>query len=107
MLLIDAPPEFRIHFATAASVAIPFGLITIFLLSLIVRARRAKVVTGTQGLLDSVGEARTRLDPAGKVFVHGEYWDAVSSMPVDPGSAVRVVEVQGLTLKVEPCSISR
>jgi membrane-bound serine protease (ClpP class) len=106
MLLIQAPPEFRIHFATAASVAIPFAIITMFLVSLVIRARRNKVVTGQQGMIDAIGETRTPLDPSGKVFVHGEYWDAVSAQPVPAGARVRVVEIVGLVLKVEPCSIT-
>jgi membrane-bound serine protease (ClpP class) len=107
MLLIEAPPEFRIHFATAASVAIPFAIITMFLVSIVVRARRNKVITGEQGMIDSVGEARTSLEPEGKVFVNGEYWDAIADQPVPAGARVRVVEVEGMVLKVKPCSISR
>ncbi len=107
MLLIQAPPEFQIHFTTAASVAIPFALITMFLVSLVLRARRNKVITGQQGMIDLIGETRTPLDPSGKVFVRGEYWDAVSTQPVPAGARVRVVEIEGLILKVEPCSISR
>jgi membrane-bound serine protease (ClpP class) len=53
-------------------------------------------------LLHEIGQARTPLAPAGKVFVHGEYWDAVSSAPVELGGEVRVVAVDGLKLKVEP-----
>ena len=90
-----------------AIVAIPFAIITMFLVSLVVRARRNKVVTGEQGMIDAVGEARTSLEPAGKVFVRGEYWDAVADQPVPAGERVRVVEVDGMVLKVKPCSISR
>jgi membrane-bound serine protease (ClpP class) len=107
MLLIEAPPEFRIHFATAASVAIPFALITMFLVSLVIKARRNKVITGEQGMIDAIGETRTSLEPSGKVFVRGEYWDAVADEPVPAGERVRVVEVEGMVLKVKPCSISR
>jgi membrane-bound serine protease (ClpP class) len=107
MLLVEAPPEFRIHFATAASVAIPFAIITMFLVSLVIRARRNKVITGQQGMIDEVGESRTPLEPTGKVFVRGEYWDAVADEPVPAGERVRVVEVEGMVLKVKPCSISR
>jgi len=106
MLLIEAPPEFRIRFATAASVAIPFAVITMFLVSLVIKARRNKVITGEQGMIDAIGEARTSLEPAGKVFVRGEYWDAVADEPVPAGERVRVVEVEGMVLKVKPCSIS-
>ena len=102
LMLIDGPPEMRIHLATALSVSIPFALITMFLLSLAVRARRNKSLMGGEGLLNEIGEARTALAPAGKVFVHGEYWDAVSSTPVEPGGEVRVVAIDGMKLTVEP-----
>ncbi len=92
----------RIHLITALSVSIPFALITMFLLSLALRARRNKALTGGEGLLNEIGEARTPLAPAGKVFVHGEYWDAISSAPVETGREVRVVAIDGLKLRVEP-----
>jgi membrane-bound serine protease (ClpP class) len=34
--------------------------------------------------------------------VHGEYWEAESEAPVEAGTRVRVVAVDGLLLKVEP-----
>ena len=50
VMLIDSPlPEMRIHLSTAIALALPFSLITMFLLSLVVRARRNKVVTGSRG----------------------------------------------------------
>jgi membrane-bound serine protease (ClpP class) len=102
LLLVNGPPELRIHLATALAVTIPFAIITMFLVSLVVRARSGKVVMANGGLLNEVGQARTALSPDGKVFVHGEYWDAVSSAPVDAGGAVRVVSIDGMKLHVEP-----
>jgi membrane-bound serine protease (ClpP class) len=102
LMLIDGPPEMRIRLVTALSVSIPFALITMFLLSLAIKARRNKSLMGGEGVLNEIGEARTALAPAGKVFVHGEYWDAVSSSPVDLGGEVRVVAIDGMKLKVEP-----
>jgi membrane-bound serine protease (ClpP class) len=102
VMLINGPPSVQIHLTTALSVTIPFALITMFLLTLVLRARANKAVMSNGGLLDEVGEARTPLTPAGKVFVHGEYWDAVSSAPVELGHEVRVVGVEGLKLRVEP-----
>ena len=79
VMLIDSPlPEMRIHWTTAIALALPFSLITMLLLSLAVRARRNKVVTGSEGMIGETGAAVTDLAPEGKVFVHGEYWDAVS-----------------------------
>jgi membrane-bound serine protease (ClpP class) len=102
MLLIDAPPEFRIRPFTAISVTLPFALITVFLVSLVIRARANKVITGDAGMIGAVGEARTRLAPTGKVFVLGEYWDAIASTPVEEGARVRIQAVEGLKLRVEP-----
>lgn len=103
LLLIDSPsPELRIHLSVALSLAIPFSLITVFLVMLAVRARGGKVETGAEGMMGEIGWARTRLDPAGKVFVHGEFWDAVSSEPAEAGTCVRVYALEGLRLRVEP-----
>src|SRR5690348_12684165 len=103
LLLVDGPiPQMRIRLFTAVAVSVPFGLITIFLVDIAMRARRNKVVTGDRGLIGEIGVARTLLRPEGKVFVHGELWNATSSVPIDPGSSVRVTAVHDLTLTVEP-----
>ncbi len=104
LLLVNGPPELRIRLSTALAVSIPFALITMFLVTLVVRARANKVVMADGGLLNEIGEARTALEPSGKVFVHGEYWDAISSAPVVVGGEVRVVAVEGMKLRVEPAS---
>jgi membrane-bound serine protease (ClpP class) len=108
LLLVDAPiPEMRVHLATALAVSIPFGLITAFLMRIALRARRNKVVTGEQGLIGEIGIAQTMLAPAGKVFVHGELWDAVSVVPVPAGERIIVRQVDGLTLRVDPVVATR
>jgi membrane-bound serine protease (ClpP class) len=108
LFLVDAPiPEMRVHPLTALAVSIPLGLITAFLMSIAVRARRNKVVTGEQGMIGEIGIAQTTLAPAGKVFVHGELWDAVSTVPVPAGERIVVRRVDGLTLRVDPVAAAR
>jgi len=103
LLLVDAPiPEMRVRLVTALVVSVPIGLITVFLVGLVIKARRSKVVTGQQGLIGEVGVAQSALQPEGKVFVHGELWDAVSSTNVAPGARVLVKRIDGLRLEVEP-----
>ena len=103
LMLVDAPiPEMRVRLLTALAVSIPVGLITIFLMSIALKARRNKVVTGSQGMIGEVGIAQTALAPQGKVFVHGELWDAVSSANIAVGQSVVVRSVDGLQLQVEP-----
>lgn len=105
LLLVDGPiPQMRIRLLTAVAVSVPFGLITMFLVDIAVRARRNKVVTGERGLIGEIGVAQTLLRPDGKVFVHGEIWNAHASVPIDPGSSVRVTAVHDLTLTVEPAT---
>jgi membrane-bound serine protease (ClpP class) len=102
LLLIDTPiPEMRVHLGTALAVSIPLGGITVFLMSVALKARRNKVVTGIDGLVGEMGVAQTALTPSGKVFVHGELWDAVAPADVAAGTRVVVRQLQGLQLKVE------
>ncbi|MGA9392031.1 MAG: nodulation protein NfeD [Candidatus Sulfotelmatobacter sp.] len=103
LLLVDSPiPEMRVHLLTALSVSVPLGLITAFLMSIAFKARRNKLVSGAQGLIGESGIAQTTLCPRGKIFVHGELWDAVSPSDVAVGQTVVVRRVDGLLLQVEP-----
>ena len=105
MLLIDSPvPEMRIRLAVAVSVGLPFALITMFLTALAVRARRNRVVTGREGMIGQLGVAAGTLSPSGKVFVRGEYWDAVSAAAVPNGVPVKITGMEQLTLFVQPIS---
>jgi membrane-bound serine protease (ClpP class) len=108
LLLVDSPiPEMRVHLATALAVSVPLGLITAFLMTIALRARRNKIVTGAQGLVGETGVAQTALSPQGKVFVHGELWDAVASAPLPVGQLVVVRKVDGLTLEVAPLTATQ
>jgi len=107
LLLVDAPiPEMRVHLFTALAVSLPLGIITVFLMSIALKARANKIVTGPQGLIGEVGMAQTALSPQGKVFVHGEIWDAVGSTTIPSGQMVVIRKVDGLQLQVEPKSSS-
>jgi membrane-bound serine protease (ClpP class) len=71
------------------------------------RAYRSKPQTGIEGLIGEVGVVQKPIDPEGVVFVHGEYWRAVSSEKLEPGEMVAVEEVNGLLLKVRKASKSQ
>jgi membrane-bound serine protease (ClpP class) len=68
------------------------------------RAYRAKPKTGIEGLIGATGIVKQPLDPEGLVFVHGEYWRAVSGEKLEPGDKVRVENADGLLLKVKKVS---
>jgi membrane-bound serine protease (ClpP class) len=103
LLLVDSPiPEMRVKWLTALSVSIPLGLITIFLMSIAIRARQNKIATGEQGMVGEIGVVQAPLTPLGKVFVHGEIWNATSPSSVGIGQAVVVRSVRDMVLQVEP-----
>lgn len=108
LLLVDSPiPEMRVHLVTALAVSIPLGLITAFLMTIALKARRNKHVSGEEGLIGEVGVAQTSLSPRGKIFVHGELWDAVSSCDITAGQSVVVRRVDGLVLEVDPVAATQ
>jgi membrane-bound serine protease (ClpP class) len=69
---------------------------------LVVRTHLSKPITGANGLVGEIGMVKMALAPHGKVFVHGELWNAHAGVPVAVGARVRVVAVRGLLLEVEP-----
>lgn len=103
IFLIDTPiPAMRIRFSVAAAVAITLGSISAFLLRLVLRVRRHRVVTGVEGLIGERGIVRSPLNPEGMVLVHGELWRARSRVALPAGASIRVRRVDGLLLEVEP-----
>ncbi len=67
------------------------------------RAKPAHDPSAVRGL---VGEVRSALDPIGSVYVGGELWTARSGKPVAEGTLVRVIDLDGLMLTVEPAQDS-
>ena len=108
MILINSPwPGARIRLTTSLSVTLPLAVITVILVRVAWAARLRKSVTGEEGLINSIGITRTDLEPSGKVFVHGEWWEARAEQKIPAGTRVRVLKVEGLTLLVEPVDESR
>ena len=103
LLLVDGPiPQMRVKLVTALAVTLPIAGITIFLMTIAIKARRNKIVTGQEALIGEIGVVEAPLTPAGKVFLHGELWDAVAPTTIETGRNVVVRKVQDLKLYVEP-----
>ena len=64
--------------------------------------QKEKQVTGYEGFIGQVAEAREPIDPEGRVFFNGSYWDAVSKETIAPGQKVRILAADRLKLIVEP-----
>jgi membrane-bound serine protease (ClpP class) len=103
VMLVDTEvPELSIGWGVALAIVVPFAAITVFLLQLALRAFRNKVATGSEALIDAIGSARTDIAEDGRVFIHGELWNARAATPIAAGSRVRIAGVDGLRLTVEP-----
>ncbi|MGI9425833.1 MAG: NfeD family protein [Hyphomicrobiaceae bacterium] len=94
---IDLSIAWPLIAATAATSA----LILIGLLGFMMRARRRRVVTGSEELVGLKGEVVSWNAGVGKVHVHGEEWTARSNADLAKGSKIRVTGREGLTLIVE------
>jgi membrane-bound serine protease (ClpP class) len=68
---------------------------------LVFKSHLSKPRTGISGLLGEIGVVKEPIFQEGKVFVHGELWKATSKDPIEKGTKVRVVKVEGLVLEVE------
>jgi membrane-bound serine protease (ClpP class) len=102
LMLFEAPEVgFRVSWwVLVPTVAATAGTFLI-VIAIGVRALGRRPMLGAPGLVGQVGVARSRLAPEGQVSVQGEIWRAVTvGEPIDDGASVRVVDVQGLTLKV-------
>lgn len=103
LMLIDSPiPSMRVSLAVVLPAALVVATVVIFLLTRVLRIHRTKPITGVEGLVGEVGEVAVTLAPDGKVFVHGEYWQARAATRIEVGAPVRVVRVEGRQLVVEP-----
>ena len=104
LMLFDAPiPDMRVTLGVVLPTALVLAAVTGFLLNRVVKAHRSRPMTGIEGLVGEIGTVLSDLDPAGKVLVHGEYWDALTSGPtIVAGTAVRVVAVGQKQIDVEP-----
>ncbi|HEX9940805.1 MAG TPA: nodulation protein NfeD [Thermoanaerobaculia bacterium] len=100
MLFKSPEPALRVSVELIAMLSAFTLLVVGFLAFMALRAQREPVRTGIEGLVHEVGTARSPLNPRGKVFIHGEIWDAIAEEPVAPGEPVEVVAVRNLTLAV-------
>jgi membrane-bound serine protease (ClpP class) len=103
IMLIKSDAEFfQISWTVIVPVILTAAAVTLFLVSMGLRAMRRPPQTGREGMVGSIGVATTRLSPDGKLVIQGELWDAVSDTPAEAGTPAKVLRVEGLKLHVTP-----
>jgi len=101
MLFEGTAPGMRLSWRVLIPTVVMVSGFFVAVAGLVFRSQVSKPRTGDKGLVGEVGVAKSRLEPEGKVFVHGELWNAVAPGRIEPGAKVRVVGVDSLLLKVE------
>jgi membrane-bound serine protease (ClpP class) len=102
MLFNRAEPGFRLSIAYIIPATLLTAAFFIFVVGAGLRAQLRPVKAGRETMLGQTVNAFSRIDAtAGKVFIEGEYWNAVSDLAIEKGQLVEVVGVEGLTLKVK------
>ena len=101
IMLFNQPKIIKVSFELIIPLAIILGLFSIFILAKIVQAHRRKSPSGKEGLIGEEGVAYSDILKKGKVFIHGEIWNATSEDEIKKDEAVEVMGVRGLTLIVK------
>jgi membrane-bound serine protease (ClpP class) len=109
IMMTRETPGVTVSLGIIVPVVLAIATIVLFLGRLALSAQKQRPITGVEGLLGSEGWTRMPLTPdsPGQIDVHGEIWKAFSRGPVPAGAKVRVIEVNGLTLVVEPAPSTR
>ncbi len=102
LLLFDTPQsDVRVGFDVVIAATLAIGLFFLFIAYYLVKAQRSRGFVGFEGLMGEEGVAVTDIENGGKIFIHGEYWDAESDEKINQGDKIKVVEVKsGFRLKI-------
>jgi len=104
MMFDSGVPGYWISIALVVGFAVDTGLLLLWMISYLVRLRRRGAVTGRESMLGSTAVAMDSFAGAGRVWLQGAPWAAVSKVPIEKDQRVAVTAIDGLTLKVEPAN---
>ncbi len=103
LMLFQAPdPALRVSWSVLIPAVTIVSLFFVAVIAIAVKAQLRRPLGGKEGLAGAEGRSVTDVFEEGKVIIHGEYWDAVSNVPVAKGLKVRVIGVENLKVRVEP-----
>lgn len=108
VLFNSGTPEFvRLSIPAAIAIAVVTAAFFVFILTFAIRAQKAQPITGSQGMMGQIGTARDNFTAdgdlyRGSIMLKGEIWQAASSQPIKFGDDVRVNQLQGMKVQVEP-----
>ena len=101
MMFKNSGPDMKLSLKVLLPTLFLISAFFVFVAGLVFRAQISKPKTGTKGLVGEIGIVKKALTPEGKVFVHGELWNARAQETIDENCKVRVTNVDSLMLEVE------
>lgn len=102
MLIKTDVPFLQVSLSFLLPTVITVGALVAVVGWMAVKNGRRRPAMGTEGMIGSIGIAKTELNPRGQITLHGEIWDAVSREPIHQGEAAEVTSIEGLTVTVMP-----
>jgi membrane-bound serine protease (ClpP class) len=103
MMLFTRASGYGLPLALVIPATVVTALFFLFVVGAGLRAQWLSVKTGRESMIGKTATVLSAVDSkGGKVFVEGEYWNAVSDMPLAVGQFAQIVDIQGLTLSVKP-----
>ncbi|HXV28040.1 MAG TPA: nodulation protein NfeD [bacterium] len=103
LMLFESPHEWmRVSSTLIISLSLATAAITLILVNAVVKTHRKKIKGGREGLIGETGQCESVIGPGkpGKIFVHGEIWNAVSKQFIAQGETVEIMGLDGMTLEV-------
>jgi len=103
LLLFDTPgSDVRVGFDVVIASTLAFGVFFAYVIFYLIKAQKLAPQLGLEGLIGESGDAVSDIHASGKVYINGEYWDAVSDEPIGKGQRIRVEKtLEGFRLKVK------
>ena len=101
LILFKSPHAFmRVSIPLMAAFTLATLIIAIFLATIAAKSQKGRAVTGSEGMVGERGEVQSWSGDHGKVFVHGEIWDAYGPDDLGRDAGIEVMEAKGMKLKV-------
>lgn len=102
LILFKSPYAFmRVSIPLLGAFTVATLAIAIFLVSISARLQKRRSVSGAEGMRGERGSVQSWSGDHGKIFIHGEIWDAYGPEGLERGSEIEVIDTKGMRLGVK------
>ena len=102
MLFEGTDPDMKLSWSVLLPTLLLVSGFFVVVAALVFKVQISRPTTGNRGLIGEIGIVKKACTPEGKVFVHGELWNATAKESIEENTKVQVVKVDRLVIEVEP-----